>query len=405
MNAMNTIRAQVTALRRHDDQWCARHFQGWPRIKFSIAKSVRPISRRLDTLKKIAELLYQYGQAVRSKTGVGLGQQCLQQYRSAVWHRIPPEKYYLYAIYSDAARTEQYIPAYWWRRLLETLIDMQGPEDAALLDDKRASLQYFKQHRLPVLPVLAEFENGATIHREWPENTSLPTQDLFSKPSGQRQAKGARRWFFVGDNEYRTEEGELVSQDEILRRLRAQSRQDVILLQERARNHPLIQELTGPTLTAMRIITMRSPKGKPRYLIGFISLPLGDVIGSNTRFGVLHAPIDEATGQLGAAYDRSDTARIMDPVPVHPMTGERIEGFQLPFWKESVELALRAHETLPTIALVGWDIALTAEGPVIIEGNKTPGGDSAQVAHKMPWGATDFPKLYVENLEMATENK
>jgi glutathione synthase/RimK-type ligase-like ATP-grasp enzyme len=94
----------------------------------------------------------------------------------------------------------------------------------------------------------------------------------------------------------------------------------------------------------------------------------------------------------------------MDPVPVHPMTGERIEGFQLPFWKESVELALRAHETLPTIALVGWDIALTAEGPVIIEGNSTPGAKSPQITHKKPWGATDFPELYIANMEFATRS-
>ena len=127
--------------------------------------------------------------------------------------------------------------------------------------------------------------------------------------------------------------------------------------------------------------------------------------GSNSRFGVLRGPIDRETGQLGAVYDRNNIARIMEPISTHPVTGETIDGFQLPHWEEAVELAIEAHGTLPKIALVGWDIGLTPEGPVIIEGNSTPGANSPQITHKKPWGATRFPELYRENLRHVKENE
>jgi hypothetical protein len=132
--------------------------------------------------------------------------------------------------------------------------------------------------------------------------------------------------------------------------------------------------------------------------MGSISLPVGDVTGSNTQFGSLRAPVAEATGRLGAAYDQTNISRVTEPITDHPITGKRIQGFELPLWKETVDLAIRAHETLPDIALIGWDIAVTPDGPVIIEGNSNPGADMLQVSHKMPLGATDFPALYLANL-------
>ena len=405
MDAMKTIRAQIAALRRQDDEWCAQHFEGWTRVTFLIAKSMRPISRRLKAVHKMVEHLRLYGQAVRSMTGVGLGRQALQQYRGAVRHRIPPEKYYLYSLYNDPARMDQYIPARPWIRLLETLLSVQGTDEAALLHDKRASYRHFSKHGLPILPVLAEFENGVTVPRQWTANAPLPKCDLFSKPTGGRQGEGARRWIFIGEaDKYRTEEGELVSQNELLGRLEAQSLRDVILLQERAHNHPRLQALTGPTLAAMRIVTMRPPGGDPEYLTGLIGLPLKDMVANNfiPEYDVIGAPIDDETGRLGAAY-RKKLDQVMEPIDIHPTSGERIKGFRLPDWSAAKRLALRGHRTLSNIALVGWDIALTADGPVIIEGNKTPGGDSPQVAHKEPWGATRFPALYSKNLQVALQ--
>ena len=64
------------------------------------------------------------------------------------------------------------------------------------------------------------------------------------------------------------------------------------------------------------------------------------------------------------------------------MTGVAIEGAILPDHAEARALALRAHERFRHgFTLIGWDIGLTAQGPVLIEGNWNPGTDIVQLVN------------------------
>ena len=53
----------------------------------------------------------------------------------------------------------------------------------------------------------------------------------------------------------------------------------------------------------------------------------------------------------------------------HPFTSLVFEDYQIPFWKEANELVLSAHSFLPDIPTIGWDVAITPDGPILIEGN------------------------------------
>jgi len=57
------------------------------------------------------------------------------------------------------------------------------------------------------------------------------------------------------------------------------------------------------------------------------------------------------------------------PVDRHPETGVTFSGFQLPFWAEVCALARRAARAFLPIRTIGWDFAMTAGGPCLIEGN------------------------------------
>ena len=46
-------------------------------------------------------------------------------------------------------------------------------------------------------------------------------------------------------------------------------------------------------------------------------------------------------------------------------------GMLIPYWNEVVEMAERASLKVPQIHYVGWDIAITDKGPVMIEGNES----------------------------------
>lgn len=53
----------------------------------------------------------------------------------------------------------------------------------------------------------------------------------------------------------------------------------------------------------------------------------------------------------------------------HPDSGVVFSGFQIPMWQNAVELAKKGHAALRDIHSIGWDIAITPQGPIIIEAN------------------------------------
>jgi hypothetical protein len=47
----------------------------------------------------------------------------------------------------------------------------------------------------------------------------------------------------------------------------------------------------------------------------------------------------------------------------------KFEGYAIPYFREAVEMVMRMHEALPGIHSIGCDVAISPDGPIIIEGN------------------------------------
>jgi hypothetical protein len=80
------------------------------------------------------------------------------------------------------------------------------------------------------------------------------------------------------------------------------------------------------------------------------------------------AAIDPATGIMGPGLTRPEHGRRR--VSRHPGTGAPIEGVAVPLWDEVVDVCTRAARVLPRSRSLGWDVLITADGPVLIEGNR-----------------------------------
>lgn len=57
----------------------------------------------------------------------------------------------------------------------------------------------------------------------------------------------------------------------------------------------------------------------------------------------------------------------------HPITKAKLVGVQVPYWNEIKTMLIKAAQKIPQVAYVGWDVAITPDGPILIEGNTTPG--------------------------------
>ena len=58
--------------------------------------------------------------------------------------------------------------------------------------------------------------------------------------------------------------------------------------------------------------------------------------------------------------------------------------FQIPYWEESKALCLKAATRVPQMRYIGWDVGVTPNGPVFVEGNNLPGYDILQMPPHTP---------------------
>ena len=91
---------------------------------------------------------------------------------------------------------------------------------------------------------------------------------------------------------------------------------------------------------------------------------------------------------------------------MHPVRPEvQIKGRVLPHFREALEVARRAHEASGAFVIIGWDIALTPNGPVLVEGNTNCDMDIIQRTHRSPIGQMSLGRYLVHQLEQVSEEE
>ncbi len=140
-------------------------------------------------------------------------------------------------------------------------------------------------------------------------------------------------------------------------------------VQEYIEQHEDLKALNHSTLNTIRIITTKF-NNKVRVLCAGLRIGKNSQsIVDNASRGGCFVGIDEKTGKLQKyGFFSKDRA-----VKEHPESKIKFENYQVPFWKECVETAKKLQMMSPGYVTVGWDIAITPEGPVLIEGNSTWG--------------------------------
>ena len=57
----------------------------------------------------------------------------------------------------------------------------------------------------------------------------------------------------------------------------------------------------------------------------------------------------------------------------HPMTGKKFSEVKIEGVREALDMVVEAAEKIPQVRYIGWDIAFSKNGPVMVEGNEYPG--------------------------------
>lgn len=151
------------------------------------------------------------------------------------------------------------------------------------------------------------------------------------------------------------------------------------LVEEFIVQHKDISAIYPHSVNTYRIVTVLQDE-TPHVVYAFIRIGNGGKFVDNINNGGMAAPVDVETGVIThPGYDKDK--RCFD---VHPETNCPIVGYKLPYWQESIKMCLDAAKVLPQVGYVGWDIAVSEDGPQLIEGNQFPGHDILQMPPHVP---------------------
>ena len=130
--------------------------------------------------------------------------------------------------------------------------------------------------------------------------------------------------------------------------------------------HKELNELYSDSVNSLRMFTFYK-EGKVYFLQAILKIGNGGVV-DNFSSGGMYAYVDENGYVYTEAIDREDNI-----FAEHPISKHKIVGFKVPMFKEAVELVKEAAKVVPEVRYVGWDVAISENGPMIIEGNCFPG--------------------------------
>ncbi len=150
-----------------------------------------------------------------------------------------------------------------------------------------------------------------------------------------------------------------------------------VIVEEWINQHQSINRLYSKAVNPIRLITIVN-KGNCYILTGGITIGNGREY-TNASCGDMVAPIDLTTGEVLYPAEDGD-GNIYNE---HPETRAKIKGFQIPYWEDIIKMVNEASSIVPEIKYVGWDIAVTNNGPIIIEGNTSPGYKYYQMSNHL----------------------
>lgn len=201
---------------------------------------------------------------------------------------------------------------------------------------------------------------------------------IIYKPSGGSQGQGIA----VYDYSY--------SLDQVFEKISQKSRAGII--EEWIEQHEALNAIYSEAINCLRVITVFQ-NGEVKLLSGGITWGNGEQIANASASGIVSPVCFESGCCEKPAADFSGAVYYK-----HPITGAYLVGFEVPFWREVKEMLNKAARRVPEVRYVGWDIAITPNGPILIEGNTTPGYRYYQIPAHMTSG-TGNRQIYEECLK------
>ncbi len=329
-----------------------------------------PVLKETVVSAAIVYLLVRAGPALQKAKGISV----FRQYKDMLllWFRdgIDPPTYYSFELYRPQrlAQIPQLLTRFETKNGLFATLNrfLPNPNKSDEMNDKSQFSTLCKASGVAHPALLATVAKGEV---SLPEPNTKLVQDLFCKPRRGMGAMGTIGFQFLGNGQYAHPDKKITEIEGVWAVLKPLSEYRALIVQPWLRNHEEIADLAKDSLLVFRLVTCLGIDGEPQVTMAMLRLlsklePQWQFLPDEEYA----APIDIATGRLGLwTGDNFATSHVR--MTHHPVTGAAIEGRIIRNWPALMKIACDVHRVCKHRIVVGWDIALTSNGPVVLEGN------------------------------------
>lgn len=147
------------------------------------------------------------------------------------------------------------------------------------------------------------------------------------------------------------------------------------ILEQPIIQHEEMNKLSTNSVNSIRVGTVVDDEGKVHVMYAVLRLSLDGKFVDNASQGGYWVKLSEDGYITKPLYRYNPTEEI---IYKNPSNNFDYIGFKIPMFDKVKELAIKAASEYKILKYVGWDIAITEKGPVLIEGNDYPGVDIIQ---------------------------
>jgi hypothetical protein len=140
------------------------------------------------------------------------------------------------------------------------------------------------------------------------------------------------------------------------------------IMQEVVIQNEKIANISPSSVNTIRVVSLYTKSGDVIIIGAYMRFGIDDSFIDNVSAGGIEVGVDLKVGKLKKISCDKEGKQYTE----HPTTRICFEGIQIPYWKRVIQLSKNIQKACSFFKLLGMDIAVLHDGPVLIELNPNP---------------------------------
>ncbi len=257
--------------------------------------------------------------------------------------------------------------------------------DREILENKLFFDLYLSQFSVPMPKLLAYNQNNMFVaDKKITEVNNLQDFRLYLKSLADRIPHNDSIFIkktcgsYGGDRVFKIYKHQILEDDYDITKLYNEVIHSEYLFQEKVNQNGVLDSINSSCLNTIRIDTFIDSEQKVEVISAYLRTSLNGLHVDNISSGGCLIPIDMNSGKLLKYGYPFLITQGVKTYTKHPITNIVFENLNIPYFNEVKALVCQVAKFIPGLRLVGWDVAISDSGPVLIEGNSfydASGGD------------------------------